>query len=302
MKTAIKVLFASVALCSISCGGLKKTENGSEYVLEHDESGDNIKFGDKIIFNYKVINSKDSVLQNSYETGLPGAFQVDSNKFKGQMNEALTKASKGDSITIFEPVDSILAKMPMAKSQPGIIPGSKIKYIFKILHVFPSAQDSLFRATYMGYQQKAFEKQQKKAEEEAQVAQKEEPAKIEAYLKKSGVNFTKTAEGYYINKTKTTTGTQAKKGDKVKVHYTGTLLDGKKFDSSVDRNQPFEFVIGESQVIQGWHLGLAQLKVGEKATLLLPSQLAYGPSGAGADIKPHSPLLFEVELLEILKK
>jgi len=303
MRTTFKLLFVAIAAVSISCGGIKKTKNGSEYVLEKDSSGPNIKIGDKIIFHYKITNSKDSVLQNSYETGFPGAIQkVDTNQFKGQMNEALTMASKGDSISIFEPVDSLIAKMPAAKSQPGIIPGTKIKYTFKILHVFSEKEDSLFRTTYMKYQQAAYEKQQKKAEEEAQLAMKDEPSKIEAYIKKSGAGFNKTPEGYYILKTTTTTGAQAKIGDSVKVHYTGTTLEGKKFDSSVDRNEPFPFVIGKSQVIQGWHLGIAQLKVGEKAKLLLPSNLAYGPRGSGPDIKPFSPLLFEVELVEIVKK
>lgn len=308
MKNSLKLLFVAVAALSLSCGGIKKTENGSEYTLLKDSSSTNIKVGDWIIFNYSIVNSKDSVLKSSYTSGMPGAFKVDTNYFKGQMNEALTMASQGDSIAIFEPVDSIIKNMPpQAKAQPGIIPGTKIKYLIKILHVFEKKDSANFMTAYQKYNQLAMEKQrktyeeeQKKAAEEAKVAEKEEPAKIEAYLKKSGEKFTKTAEGYYILKTKTTNGAQAKSGDTVVVHYTGTLLDGKQFDSSIG-NEPFSFLLGGQRVIKGWDLGIAQLKVGEKAKYLFPSSLAYGPMAPSAEIKAFSPLLFEVELLEIKK-
>jgi FKBP-type peptidyl-prolyl cis-trans isomerase len=94
------------------------------------------------------------------------------------------------------------------------------------------------------------------------------------------------------------TGPEAKKGDHVSVHYTGTLTDGTKFDSSLDRNQPFDFTLGAGMVIKGWDEGVATMKVGGKRLLLIPSQLAYGPSGRPPVIPPSSTLLFEVELLD----
>jgi FKBP-type peptidyl-prolyl cis-trans isomerase len=96
-------------------------------------------------------------------------------------------------------------------------------------------------------------------------------------------------------------GPAAKAGDKVKVHYTGTLTNGTEFDSSRKRNQPFEFTLGKGMVIKGWDQGVAGMKVGGKRKLTIPPSLGYGARGAGGSIPPNSTLLFDVELVEIEK-
>lgn len=96
------------------------------------------------------------------------------------------------------------------------------------------------------------------------------------------------------------TGDEAKAGDTVEVHYTGTLKsNGKKFDSSLDRGQPFSFKLGAGRVIKGWDEGVAGMKVGGKRKLTIPAKLAYGDRGAGGVIPPGADLVFEVELLKI---
>ena len=87
-------------------------------------------------------------------------------------------------------------------------------------------------------------------------------------------------------------------GSKVKVHYSGTLLDGTKFDSSYDRGEPFTFELGVGQVIKGWDEGIALLSKGSKGVLYIPSTLAYGSNGAGGIIPPNAVLIFEVELVD----
>jgi FKBP-type peptidyl-prolyl cis-trans isomerase len=95
------------------------------------------------------------------------------------------------------------------------------------------------------------------------------------------------------------TGAEAKAGQRVKVHYTGWLTDGKKFDSSVDRGEPFVFQLGTGQVIKGWDEGVAGMKIGGKRQLHIPANLAYGARGAGGVIPPNAQLIFDVELLGI---
>jgi FKBP-type peptidyl-prolyl cis-trans isomerase FkpA len=102
-----------------------------------------------------------------------------------------------------------------------------------------------------------------------------------------------------IEKIKSGNGATPKKGDTVVVHYTGWLPDGTKFDSSLDRNDPFAFALGTGQVIQGWDEGVATMQVGDKVKLTIPPEKAYGADGYPGAIPPNATLIFEVELLSI---
>ena len=110
-----------------------------------------------------------------------------------------------------------------------------------------------------------------------------------------------TSSGLQIIDTKVGTGASPRQNQTAIVHYTGWLyvkgVRGKKFDSSVDRNEPFEFPVGAGRVIAGWDQGVATMKVGGKRTLIVPPQLGYGAQGAGGDIPPNATLIFDVELL-----
>jgi FKBP-type peptidyl-prolyl cis-trans isomerase len=97
----------------------------------------------------------------------------------------------------------------------------------------------------------------------------------------------------------TGSGATAQAGQKARVHYTGWLTSGQKFDSSLDRRDPFEFTLGAGQVIKGWDEGVTGMKVGGKRKLVIPSGMAYGSKGAGGVIPPNAELIFEVELLGV---
>lgn len=107
------------------------------------------------------------------------------------------------------------------------------------------------------------------------------------------------ADELKIEKVTEGSGAQPKAGDRVTVHYTGWLENGKKFDSSRDRKQPFQFVLGVGQVIRGWDEGVAQMRVGDTARLTIPPAMGYGARGAGGVIPPNATLIFEVELLGV---
>jgi len=118
---------------------------------------------------------------------------------------------------------------------------------------------------------------------------------------KAAAKTVTTASGLKYTDIKVGSGAAPVKGKQVKVHYTGTLENGKKFDSSVDRNEPFVFVIGVGQVIPGWDEGVMGMKVGGKRKLIIPSKLGYGSRGAGGDIPPNATLLFDVELIDVAR-
>jgi rhodanese-related sulfurtransferase len=117
-------------------------------------------------------------------------------------------------------------------------------------------------------------------------------------LQTSGLTMANTTE-LKIEITQEGSGAVAENGMSVSVHYTGKLTDGTKFDSSLDRGTPFSFTLGQGRVIKGWDQGVLGMKVGEKRTLIIPSELGYGSTGAGASIPPNATLIFDIELLDV---
>ena len=114
-------------------------------------------------------------------------------------------------------------------------------------------------------------------------------------------NFTETASGLRYLDLQTGSGAIVQPGQVARVLYTGWLQTGQKFDSSVDRDEPFEFTLGAGMVIKGWDEGVAGMKIGGKRKLTIPPELGYGSRGAGGAIPPNAVLVFEIELLRIVK-
>jgi peptidyl-prolyl cis-trans isomerase A (cyclophilin A) len=124
-------------------------------------------------------------------------------------------------------------------------------------------------------------------------------AEAEAKMEQLAAGFEKTASGLRYQFIQRGSGKKAENGKTVAVHYEGSLENGKVFDSSYPRKKPIEFRLGQGQVIEGWDEGIALLQVGDKARFVIPSDLAYGPSGAGGVIPPHATLIFDVELMDV---
>jgi len=163
-------------------------------------------------------------------------------------------------------------------------------------------ESKLSQEEAMALQQSFAQKLQAKREAEMQVAATKNKAEGEAFLakNKSEAGVMSTASGLQYKVVTAGTGSKPAATDTVKVHYTGTLLDGTKFDSSVDRGEPAQFAL--NAVIPGWTEALQLMPVGSKYTLWIPSELAYGDRGTPGPIGPNSTLRFEVELIEIVKQ
>lgn len=141
------------------------------------------------------------------------------------------------------------------------------------------------------------EAQQAEMAAQQEVRKNSEKSLRDKYLADNGITVAPTASGLYFVEIEEGTGTQAMVGNIVKVHYTGKLLDGTVFDSSIEHGQPYEFPLGQGNVIKGWDEAIAMMKVGGKATLVIPSSLAYDARDSGT-IPPYSTLVFDVELVD----
>ncbi len=264
----------------------------------------NPKEGDLVMLNMQAVTNNRLMYSTAQAfKGKPATFGVAKPAFQGDLIEAISLMTPGDSMVCL--VDAVaLFKGSKTKLPDFIKPGDKIQYFIKLVSIKPKEQ-------VQKEQQEAFMKQMK----EQQAKRKAEEAKqlikddqiLKAYFAKNHITPTKTASGLYYTIKEEGVGEKAAAGDSVTMNYTGTLLDGTKFDSNTDtafhHTQPFQFVLGRGAVIKGWDEGVALFKTGAKAVFYIPSPLAYGAQarpGGGANpkgIPANSILIFDVALL-----
>lgn len=238
---------------------------------------------------------RDSVLMKSRAMQpLPQPVQLPAQPTRGSMEEALGLLLPGDSAVFRFQADTVFTNT-FHQAVPPFLRKSG-----NTLVVLASAQELLTMAEMSARLEKMQAEAAKKELAKSAGQTAKDNAIIQAYLKKNNATARKTAGGtYYIIK-KVGTGPTPKKGQTVRVLYRGTVLTtGKEFDSSAKHgNEPIAFPLGVGQVIPGWDQGIAMLNKGTKAVLLIPSPLAYGTRGAGADIPANAVLRFEVELVD----
>ncbi|MBV6647890.1 MAG: FKBP-type peptidyl-prolyl cis-trans isomerase [Cyclobacteriaceae bacterium] len=283
MRKFLSVLCATALL--VACEQTAETKSGIQVKYVKKANGEQLIDGQVVLLNLKYTAEDDRViLESKPGEPLPLGYQAEApngNLFQ----EVLTLLSIGDSV-YFEVPAKNLWEVTFRRPLPDTIGAeSNIKF-------YIGAEQQMTREDYQAYQIEAEEKK-------TAAVQEEQLAEIDTYLSTNNISATKTESGLRYVVTSAGGGDRPQSGDEVKVHYTGTLLDGTKFDSSVDRGQPFTFPLGQGRVIKGWDEGIALLGVGDKATLYIPSSLGYGSRGSGPVIPPFAILVFEVELLGI---
>lgn len=285
-KTATFATTAIIALSFTACKNnttFQKTKDGIEYLIVKDEKGTPAKIGDIIQYHMKVkigdsLMFDSRVMNNNQPVEMPLEVSPQANKATDP-TEVIEMLSAGDSAVIRVELDTLARKVySFAK------PTDKLEFQISMVNVLSKEQ---------------FEAEQTK-KSASQIA--EDDKLITEYLKTNNITAQKTESGIYYTVTKPGSGNNATNGQTVKVMYTGKLLNGTVFDSNIDPKfqhpEPLEFPLGKGNVIRGWDEGIALLNKGAKATLFIPSTLAYGQQSPNPNIPNNSVLVFDVELLD----
>ena len=260
--------------------GYKQDKETGIYYKFYVENKDSVQAqtGDAVSMMYQLA-LKDSILVPM----MPIQELVQESFYKGDVYDAIRMMHVGDSATFILDADTFFHYM----GGENPFDDKELYFTFKMTELMPKAEvDAMMKAQEEQYN--AYMEQARAAEDST----------MQDYIAKNKIKVAPTASGLYFISKKAGNGAQAAAGQRVFVHYTGKLLDGTKFDSSYDRGEPIDFVLGQGQVIPGWDEGIAMMKVGEKAVLLIPSKLAYGERGNQV-IPPCAPLVFDVELVKV---
>ncbi len=267
--------------------GFDQSETGLYYKFYIDNEGDNANVGDFVTLGM-VYRTADTTLFDSRMSPTPMKLPVAESDHVGDIYEALTMMSAGDSATFIIRADSFFLKTARSPQIPAFLDSNSMLYFdIKVDNIQSKADYEL-------------EQQQAQVEQQAQSAglKTESEAALEAYIKDNNILVKPTASGlYYIDIVKGK-GAKATPGKTVTVHYKGTFLDGNEFDSSYGRGEPIEFPLGKGSVIPGWDEGIGMMNIGGKAKLIIPYYLAYGETGRGP-IPAFANLVFEVELIDV---
>jgi len=299
-KKLIILTVAAIGLAGCK-GGFKQGDGGMLYNIVEHKGGALIKEGDFVSLNGVIKTEGDSVLSSTYESGHPAFLLVQKPQFKGDLISALQLLSEGDSVVVKINADTISKKS--AQPKPPGFKGKYFVYTLKIEKVIPKDKgvaDSVFQKQVQAYVKSV-----------GDAAKAAEPGKIKGYIATNKLATTATPSGLNYIITTPGDGTKPATGDTVIANYTGKFLNGKVFDTSLQdvatKNKmpaghayiPMRVAVGMRAIIPGLDEGLLLLSKGAKATFIIPSSLAYGEQGGGP-IPPSSPLVFEIEVVNIV--
>ncbi len=297
------VLFSLVMLLSVACNeSEKKTPGGMKFNVLKTGNGVLSKPNDVLVFNFRLIDSKDSVWGDTYLDGMPAAVTIrDTSAIKEEdgMMQMLRMTSPGDSITVNFTIKNFFKELANRPIPPGLDSTLNLTYSVKIDSITTREGIMALQASLM----------EKKSKEQLQ----KDIAAIDAYLAVKNIQAVKTDAGLRYVITKVGSGENGKPEQTAKVNYTGYMLDGQYFDGNVksiaqekgfynparEPYAPYDVIIDKTSVIKGWHEALKLINKGTKATFYIPSTLAYGPRQRSEIIKENSILVFDMELVDL---
>lgn len=292
-----------IGLNACKSGGEMKKIKGIEYTIVKDEKGPNAKIGEVVEFNLRA-TCDTTTISDTWKMGHPAAQPVDSPHNSTDLMAILPMLSAGDSALVYISCDSIIAGIPaeqMANKPEWMQKGKKIKIELSIVSVKSREQA-------MKDMENKRQEEMKKIEEQKAAQLPLDDKTLQEYFAENNIKAEKTASGLYYTIQSAGSGKQIEKGQTVSMMYTGKTLDGHIFDSNVDAevakknghgSDPLTFVVGMGQMIPGVDEGAALLKKGAKATLYLPSPIAYGPQSPSPEIPANAIMIFEVEVKDV---
>ncbi|MDG2342862.1 MAG: FKBP-type peptidyl-prolyl cis-trans isomerase [Cytophagales bacterium] len=291
MKNSLIILYVFMFL--FSCVDKKKTlDNGVEIKYLKRGDGQQINDGEIVMLNLQYFDHDGNELLD--KTGKdPVVLQKDSSwKVNGVIYEVIDNLGNGDSVFFQLTTEQFFKNAPQAVEMPDSVKN-------KLISFYCSVQEIMSQQEFEDFQREQYEKMQIEMEQNNEQQLSIDLELIENYLKDNNIDATKAESGLHYVINKKGNGDNAAPGDNVTVHYTGMLLNGEVFDSSVERDQPFKFQLGQGSVIRGWDEGITYFNKGAIGTIYIPSSLGYGPSGAGGGvIPPNAVLIFDIEVLD----
>ena len=280
LLSALFLMLSVLTGCSNAPKGYQATDNGLYYRLFTHNGGENPQIGDLLELTMSCSVNDTVVILPLTKNIIP----MTEPSFWSDFVEGFSMMHKGDSASFIVDIDSSFVNLFGYNTLPPQFSSTDImRFEVRLDDFYPESE---FRFRMIENIKKNYPAETEKAVSELNV-----------YLEKNGVVAQPTSTGLYYVKTQDGTGEKPSKGSTVKAHYTGYLLDGTVFDTSIERGEPIEFVLGVGQVIPGWDEGIALMSKGEKAVLYIPYYLAYGDRDLGV-IPPFSNLVFEVELID----
>ena len=272
--------------------GYEMTQDGLYYRFHTQNEGELPQL-------YDVLETSITCVVNDTSVIIPlmdNLFQLIEPRYAGDIFSGMAMMHKGDSASFIVNIDSTFRTFfGQPTMPPQYLPTDVMRFEIKMKDFYSEKEFAQRQANEIKAQMsQRIEQMKANSPEETEKAAQA----LAAFLKKNKINVEPTESGLYYVMTEEGNGEKPEVGQLVTVHYTGKLLDGTVFDSSVERDQPFQFPLGLGRVIAGWDEGIALMSKGEKGVLYIPYYLAYGDRGAGGDIKPFDNLMFEVELID----